>query len=118
MLTEKNPSMIRLHNFTFMLKTLSETESGRNEERSHVRHSLFQYVKMLDSVIGTTITRVHDVDHETQLGFTNTEIRLSHGLGLAAKMTAAPDETASTAEEAAAEAAPWWRIRLSPLIGC
>ena len=36
---------------------------------------------MIDSVIETKITRILAVNHESQLFFTNTKIRLPHGLG-------------------------------------
>ena len=43
--------------------------------------------KMLDSVTKTTITRVLQVDHQSWLGFTNTNIRVPHGLGSVAILT-------------------------------
>ena len=45
--------------------------------------------KILDSGIRTTFTGVLHVYHKSQLGITNTEIRLPHGLSLAAILTSA-----------------------------
>ena len=53
------------------------------------RHYFIQNKNMLDSVTRITFTKVLHVDHKSRLGFTNTEIRLPHGLGLVAILTSA-----------------------------